>query len=48
MMKKTETDMAERVQENVSNLPLMSVALAGLLGAGLMALISMPMHASKS
>lgn len=30
---------AERAQQNVSNLPLTSVALAGLLGAGMMALV---------
>lgn len=29
------TDAAERVQENVTNLPITSISLAGLLGLGL-------------
>ena len=34
------TDAAERINQNVRNLPLTSVALAGLLGAGVLALVS--------
>ena len=33
-------DTAERVQQNVRNLPIASMALAGLVGAGAMALIA--------
>lgn len=32
-------EVADRVKENVHNLPVTSVALAGLLGAGVMALM---------
>jgi hypothetical protein len=31
---------AERVQQNVRNLPIASMALAGLIGAGAMALLA--------
>lgn len=31
------TETANRVQENISNLPITSMALAGVLGAGVMA-----------
>jgi hypothetical protein len=35
------TDTAERLHQNVKNMPMTSIALAGLVGAGAMALISM-------
>jgi hypothetical protein len=42
MAKKNDaaTGTAERVEENLRNLPMTSLALAGLLGAGIMALYS--------
>ena len=38
-------DTTRRIQSNVHNLPITSVMLAGLLGAGLVALISLGFHA---
>ena len=38
-LKSAATDTFERTQENVSNLPIMSVSLAFLLGAGVTALV---------
>ena len=35
------SDTAERVQQNVRNLPIASMALAGLVGAGAMALLAL-------
>jgi hypothetical protein len=34
------SDTAQRIQQNVSNLPLTSMALAGLVGAGAVALFA--------
>ena len=34
------SDAASRIQENVKNLPFTSMAMAGLLGAGTVALLS--------
>jgi hypothetical protein len=37
----------ERVQKNVANRPLTSVALAGILGAGITALVSLGISAYR-
>lgn len=39
-MKNDPAETTERVEENIHNLPFTSVALAGLLGAGVMALLA--------
>lgn len=40
-------DVAERMEENATNMPLTSMVLAGVLGAGLIALLSFMIPKSK-